>query len=123
MCASHLARGLAQTTKGSGLRFMRAPEPHVTLKEFGLTALSSLLRALNGPRRLSEAATTRLLQRLQALLAGVPPGSLFGDWSPPAMAPEIPVALKASDVTADSERSSSHGGACARGRAAPRGNG
>ena len=81
------------------------------LKEFGLTALSALLRALNGPRRLSDAATLRLLSRLGALLAAIAPGSLFPDWSPPAMGPEVPVALKASDIVADSERSTSHSGA------------
>lgn len=100
-------------TKGSTLRFARAPEPHVGLKEFGLTALSALLRALNGPRRLSDAATLRLLSRLGALLAAIAPGSLFPDWSPPAMVPEVPVALKASDIVADSERSTTHSGGCA----------
>jgi hypothetical protein len=99
-----------QQTKPTTLRFARAPEPHVAIKEFGLTALSTLLRVLNGPRRLSDAATLRLLTRLQSLLATIPPGSLFPDWSPPAMAPEAPLVLKASDIAADSERAPSHGG-------------
>ena len=70
-----------------------------------------LLRNLRGSHRLSDAATSRLLTRLHALFSSIAPGTLFSDWSPPAMIPEVPVVLKASDVVADSERSSSHSGA------------
>ncbi len=92
------------------LRWVRTPEPHVALKEFGLRSLTALLRALSGPTRLQDAATERLLVRLAGLFESVSPGSLFPDWSPPAMVPEVPIVLKASDITADSERAPSHGG-------------
>ncbi len=94
----------------SRLRWVRPPEPHVQLKEFGLCALTALLRSLSGSNSLSDAATSRVVTRLNALLGRLPAGSLFTDFSPPAMIPEIAVVLKPSDVVADSERSSSHGG-------------
>ena len=92
-------------------RWRRPPEPSNTLKELGLRTLASLLDSLKTQKAgLSAGATERLLRRLKGLFDKVQPGSLFQDWSPPAAQPDVAVSLKAADLAADSERSSTNGG-------------